>query len=154
MVKFAALPGANEALPEIVPVRTTSARYSARQNGTEHTMIPLDSVVSPNSAAAGPGTHFNGFILHSCWAVRRDIAQDRRWKPGTSSMNWYRAVYNRWAGIIPGAEGWRTVLWYLPSLSHGLLVLAALYEAGLFPCGDSCDLLGFWAHCWPYGLVD
>ena len=71
-----------EALPEYRSRPDDISKiYVRAQNGTAHTMIPLDSVVPPNSAAGRTRLRISmDSILPSCWAVPRlDTAQDKRW---------------------------------------------------------------------------
>jgi multidrug efflux pump subunit AcrB len=72
-----------EALPEYRSRPDDISKiYVRAQNGTEHSMIPLDSVVTSEFASGpDPVTHFNGFnSASSLEAPRRDTVRNKRLK--------------------------------------------------------------------------
>ena len=72
-----------EALPEYRSRPDDISKiYVRAENGTEHTMIPLDSVVSTEFSSGRIRLPIStDSIPHSCWAApRRDTARGRRWK--------------------------------------------------------------------------
>ncbi|SFP68575.1 hydrophobic/amphiphilic exporter-1, HAE1 family/multidrug efflux pump [Nitrosomonas cryotolerans] len=130
-----------EALPEYRSnPEDISKVYVRAQNGTEHTMIPLDSVVSTQfSSGPDPVTHFNGF---NTALILGGAA------PGYSSGQALEALEQTadeiliprgfaidWSGISfqEKKAGGESILVFTFALLMVFLVLAALYESWSIP---------------------
>ncbi len=151
-----------EALPEYRSRPDDISKvYVRAQNGTEHTMIPLDSVVSTEfSSGPDPVTHFNGF---NTALVLGGAA------PGYSSGQALAALQQAaneiliprgytidWSGISFQEQkaGGQSIMVFAFALLMVFLVLAALYESWsvpfavilAIPFGVLGALLAIWAR--------
>jgi HAE1 family hydrophobic/amphiphilic exporter-1/multidrug efflux pump len=151
-----------EALPEYRSRPDDISKvYVRAQNGTEHTMIPLDSVVSTEfSSGPDPVTHFNGF---NTALVLGGAA------PGYSSGQALEALQQAaneilvprgytidWSGISFQEQkaGGQSIMVFAFALLMVFLVLAALYESWsvpfavilAIPFGVLGALLAIWAR--------
>lgn len=155
-----------EALPEYRSRPDDISKvYVRAQNGTEPTMIPLDSVVSTEfSSGPDPVTHFNGF---NTALVLGGVA------PGYSSGQALEALEQAaneilvprgytidWSGISFQEQkaGGQSILVFVFALLMVFLVLAALYESWSVPfaviLAIPFGVLGALLAIWTRGLTN
>lgn len=155
-----------EALPEYRSRPDDISKvYVRAQNGTEHTMIPLDSVVSTEfSSGPDPVTHFNGF---NTALVLGGAA------PGYSSGQALAALQQAaneiliprgytidWSGISFQEQkaGGQSIMVFAFALLMVFLVLAALYESWSVPfaviLAIPFGVLGALLAIWVRGLTN
>lgn len=130
-----------EALPEYrSSPEDISKLYVRAQNGTEQTMIPLDSVVSTEfSSSPDPVTHFNGFntalVLGGAAPGYSSGQANEALEQIASEILIPRGYAIDWSGISfqEKKAGGQSILVFAFALLMVFLVLAALYESWSIP---------------------
>ena len=155
-----------EALPEYRSSPDDISKiYVRAQNGTEHTMIPLDSVVTTEfSSGPDPVTHFNGFntalILggaapgYSSGQALEALEQiaDEILTPKGYAIDWSGISFQE------RKAGGQSIMVFAFALLMVFLVLAALYESWSIPfaviLAIPFGILGALLAIWTRGLTN
>ncbi len=151
-----------EALPEYRSRPDDISKvYVRAQNGTEHTMIPLDSVVSTEfSSGPDPVTHFNGFntalVLGGAAPGYSSGQALEALEQAANEILIPRGYTIDWSGISFQEQkaGGQSIMVFAFALLMVFLVLAALYESWsvpfavilAIPFGVLGALLAIWAR--------
>ncbi len=151
-----------EALPEYRSRPDDISKvYVRAQNGAEHTMIPLDSVVSTEfSSGPDPVTHFNGFntalVLGGAAPGYSSGQALEALQQAANEILTPRGYTIDWSGISFQEQkaGGQSVMVFAFALLMVFLVLAALYESWsvpfavilAIPFGVLGALLAIWAR--------
>jgi HAE1 family hydrophobic/amphiphilic exporter-1/multidrug efflux pump len=151
-----------EALPEYLSRPDDISKvYVRAQNGTERTMIPLDSVVSTEfSSGPDPVTHFNGFntalVLGGAAPGYSSGQALEALEQAANEILVPRGYTIDWSGISFQEQkaGGQSIMVFAFALLMVFLVLAALYESWsvpfavilAIPFGVLGALLAIWAR--------
>ncbi|SCX44664.1 multidrug efflux RND transporter permease subunit [Nitrosospira sp. Nsp1] len=155
-----------EALPEYRSRPDDISKvYVRAQNGTEHTMIPLDSVVSTEfSSGPDPVTHFNGFntalVLGGAAPGYSSGQALAALEQAANEILIPRGYTIDWSGISFQEQkaGGQSIMVFAFALLMVFLVLAALYESWSVPfaviLAIPFGVLGALLAIWVRGLTN
>lgn len=155
-----------EALPEYRSRPDDISKvYVRAQNGTEHTMIPLDSVVSTEfSSGPDPVTHFNGFntalVLGGAAPGYSSGQALEALEQAANEILIPRGYTIDWSGISFQEQkaGGQSIMVFAFALLMVFLVLAALYESWSVPfaviLAIPFGVLGALLAIWVRGLTN
>ncbi len=155
-----------EALPEYRSRPDDISKvYVRAQNGTEHTMIPLDSVVSTEfSSGPDPVTHFNGFntalVLGGAAPGYSSGQALEALEQAANEILVPRGYTIDWSGISFQEQkaGGQSIMVFAFALLMVFLVLAALYESWSVPfaviLAIPFGVLGALLAIWTRGLTN
>ncbi|SHL53653.1 hydrophobic/amphiphilic exporter-1, HAE1 family/multidrug efflux pump [Nitrosospira sp. Nsp11] len=155
-----------EALPEYRSRPDDISKvYVRAQNGTEHTMIPLDSVVSTEfSSGPDPVTHFNGFntalVLGGAAPGYSSGQALEALEQAANEILIPRGYTIDWSGISFQEQkaGGQSIMVFAFALLMVFLVLAALYESWSVPfaviLAIPFGVLGALLAIWTRGLTN
>jgi HAE1 family hydrophobic/amphiphilic exporter-1/multidrug efflux pump len=155
-----------EALPEYRSRPDDISKvYVRARNGTEHTMIPLDSVVSTEfSSGPDPVTHFNGFntalVLGGAAPGYSSGQALEALEQAANEILTPRGYTIDWSGISFQEQkaGGQSIMVFAFALLMVFLVLAALYESWSVPfaviLAIPFGVLGALLAIWTRGLTN